>query len=488
MTVRVRFAPSPTGYLHIGGARTALFNWFFARHEGGKLILRVEDTDPSRSREELVRPLLDSFAWLGIDFDEGPHAGGPYGPYFQAQRLQRHQEAAQRLEAEGKAYRCYCTPEELAERREAMQREGKPPRYDGHCRNLTPEERKALEAQGRKAALRLKVPEEGAIIVHDLIRGEVTFSFAQLDDFVLLRSDGTPTYNFAVVVDDSDMAITHVIRAEEHLSNTPKQLLVYEALGLKPPVFAHVPMVLAPDRSKLSKRHGAVAVEEFREEGFLPEAVVNYLALLGWSPGSEEEVLPVAEIIRRFRLEDVGKTASIYDVGKMEWLNGQWIRRLPVEELLLRGRPFLEEAGLWPGAEGEARERLLQALTLAQPRLRTLRDLPDGVAYALRAPDTYDEKGRAKYFEGEAAKEILALCADLVEGLAARREWRRESIEKAYREEAEKRGLKPAELIHRTRLAVTGKTMGPGLFELLEILPPEEVARRLRRAASRIAP
>ncbi|MBT9259875.1 MAG: glutamate--tRNA ligase [Clostridiales bacterium] len=485
MTVRVRFAPSPTGYLHIGGARTALFNYLFARHEGGTFILRVEDTDPSRSREELVRPLLESFAWLGIEFDEGPHVGGPYGPYFQAQRLARHQAAARRLLEEGKAYPCYCTPEELAERREAMQREGKAPRYDGRCRYLTPEERKALEAEGRKPALRLKVPEEGTIVVHDLIRGDVTFSLKELDDFVLLRSDGTPTYNFAVVVDDSDMAITHVIRAEEHLSNTPKQLLVYEALGLIPPAFAHVPMVLAPDRSKLSKRHGAVAVEEFREKGFLPEAILNYLALLGWSPGGDEEILTLEEMIQRFRLEDVGKTAAIYDVGKMEWLNGQWIRRLSLDDLLQRGRPFLEEAGLWPQGEREE-ERLRKALLLAQPRLRTLRDLPDGVAYSLRAPETYDEKGRVKYFQGEKARDILLFCAQLVDELGKEGRWTKEAIEGAYRQGAEGLGVKAAELIHRTRLAVTGKTMGPGLFELLEILEPQEVARRLRWAAERI--
>ena len=329
--VRVRFAPSPTGSLHIGGARTALFNLLYARHMGGSFVLRVEDTDTERSTEESAQAIVKGLRWLGLDWDEGPEKGGEYGPYYQSQRLHLYDEAIKKLVDEGKAYYCYCTPEELDERRKAAMAAGKPPKYDGKCRNLTLEERKKLEAEGRKPAIRLKVPQEGQTVVEDLIRGTVVFENYVLDDFIMVKSNGIPTYNFACVIDDTGMNITHIIRAEEHLSNTPKQILVYDALGYEVPQFAHVPMILAPDRSKLSKRHGATSVEEFRDQGYMAQSIINYLTLLGWSPEGNEEIFDLEKSIREFSLDRVNKTAAIYDVKKLAWINGHYMRGLDLD-------------------------------------------------------------------------------------------------------------------------------------------------------------
>jgi glutamyl-tRNA synthetase len=323
--IRVRFAPSPTGSLHIGGARTALFNWLFARHHGGSLILRIDDTDLARSTEESTRGILSALRWLGLDWDEGPDAGGSYGPYFQSQRLELYTKIAQELVDQGRAYYCYCTPEELAERRKQAMAEGKAPRYDGRCRELTSQERIQKENEGHRPAIRLRIPDAGETVVQDFFRGDVVFANDVLDDFIIIKSNGMPTYNFACVVDDAKMQISHILRAEEHLSNTPRQILIYQALGYPLPIFAHVPMILAPDRSKLSKRHGATSVEEFRDMGYLPEALINYLALLGWSPEGEEEILSLPELVRQFTLERVGKTAAVYDVKKLTWMNGHYL-------------------------------------------------------------------------------------------------------------------------------------------------------------------
>ena len=305
--LRVRFAPSPTGSLHIGGARTALFNWLFARRQNGAFVLRIEDTDLERSTGESARGIVSGLRWLGLDWDEGPETGGAYGPYFQSQRLGLYTEAANRLLEQGLAYYCYCTQEELAERRQDAMRAGRAPRYDGRCRLLSREERVRLEREGRRPALRFHIPPDGVTVVPDAIRGEVVFSHEVLDDFIIMKSNGLPAYNFACVVDDASMKISHVLRAEEHLSNTPRQILIYRALGEPLPVFAHLTMILAPDRSKLSKRHGATSVQEFCEQGFLPEALLNYLALLGWSPEGEEEIMSLPEIVRQFSLERVEK-------------------------------------------------------------------------------------------------------------------------------------------------------------------------------------
>lgn len=330
--VRVRFAPSPTGYLHIGGARTALFNWLFARKMGGKLILRIEDTDIERLKEDSVSQILTSLKWLGINWDEGPEAGGEYGPYYQSERFDIYKKYAQQLLDEGKAYYCFCTTEDLAAQREKQRAAKQPFRYARTCRDIPAEEAKARIAAGEPYSIRIKIPAEGSITVHDLIHGEVTFNMDQFDDFVIVKSNGIPTYNFAVCVDDHLMGITHVLRAEEHLSNTPKQLLVYEALGWEPPKFGHMPMILAMDRSKLSKRHGATSVEEFRSQGYLPEAIINYLTLLGWGPGDEREIFTLEETVKLFELEQMSKKAAIYDTKKLTWMNGQYLSELPLEK------------------------------------------------------------------------------------------------------------------------------------------------------------
>ena len=353
--VRVRFAPSPTGSLHIGGARTALFNLLFARHNNGTFVLRIEDTDTERSTEESAAQIIRSMRWLDLDWDEGPEKGGDFGPYFQSQRLELYKKEVDRLLAEGKAYRCYCTPEELAERREAALKAGKPPKYDGTCRNLTAEQIEKYEAEGRKYAIRLKMPEEGQTEVNDLIRGRVVFENSVLDDFIIVKSNGIPTYNFACVIDDNAMQITHIIRAEEHLSNTPKQIQAYLALGYEIPQFAHVPMILAPDRSKLSKRHGATSVEEFREQGYLAKAIINYLTLLGWSPEGTEEIFEIDKAIKEFTLERVNKTAAIYDVKKLTWINGHYMRELDSAFVTEETIPFMIKKGII--TEQEAKER-----------------------------------------------------------------------------------------------------------------------------------
>ena len=349
--IRVRMAPAPTGRFHIGSARMTLHNWLFARHHGGKFILRIEDTDQTRSSRENVEDILDAIRWLGLDWDEGPEVAGDYGPYLQSQRLDRYREAAQRLVEEGKAYPCFCTPEELEARRKEMQRQGQPPRYDRRCRSLSPEERAKLEAAGRPKAIRFALPDEGVVAWDDLVRGHIAFENAALDDFVLVKSDGYPSYLLACAVDDAAMQISHVLRGEDLISGTPRQIHVYQALGLPLPKFAHLPLLLGPDRAKLSKRHGATALADYREQGYLPEAVVNFIALLGWSPGDDREVLSREELIAAFSIDGIGKSGAVFDVEKLEWMNGVYLREMPPEKYVAAARPFLERAGLLTGAD-----------------------------------------------------------------------------------------------------------------------------------------
>lgn len=480
--VRVRFAPSPTGYLHIGGARTALFNFLFARHNGGTFVLRIEDTDESRTLEGAVERICEGLRWLGITWDEGPHVGGEYGPYFQTQRAEIYQRALAEAVDRGVAYPCYCTPEELAVSRERQQRAGQAPRYEGTCRNLTPEQRAQREAEGRKPVLRLKVPQEGSLEVEDVIRGKVRFELATLDDFIIQKSNGMPTYNFAVVVDDHAMKITHVIRGEEHLSNTPKQALVYHALGYELPIFAHVPMILAPDRTKLSKRHGATAVEEYREMGILPEALRNYLLLLGFTPGDERELLDLDEMIALFELSKVNKNPAIYDNKKLIWMNSQYLSRLPVEHLFEEVRPWLEAAGLWSSNQVPD-QQLFHQLDLARERAHTLPELVEAMRYFLSDDYPFDEKGVRKVLAHPGVAERLEQCADRIETLDA---FTADKIEQSYRQLAEELGLPARDLIHPTRVAVTGTTVGPSLFHLLEALGREPTVTRLRRVAQQL--
>ncbi|MCG1011329.1 glutamate--tRNA ligase [Tepidanaerobacter sp. GT38] len=478
--VRVRFAPSPTGSLHIGGARTALFNLLFARHNNGTFVLRIEDTDTERSTEESAAQIVRSLKWLGIDWDEGPEKGGDFGPYFQSQRLELYKKEVDRLLVEGKAYYCYCTPEELAQRREAALKAGKPPKYDGCCRNLTPEQREKFEAEGRKPTIRLKMPEEGYTEVDDLIRGKVVFENSVLDDFIIVKSNGIPTYNFACVVDDNAMKITHIIRAEEHLSNTPKQIQAYRALGYDIPKFAHVPMILAPDRSKLSKRHGATSVEEFKDQGYLAKAIINYLTLLGWSPEGTEEIFEIDKAIKEFTLERVNKTAAIYDVKKLTWINGHYMRELDVNFVTEETIPFMIKKGIV--TEEEAKEKfdyIREIVDISRDRSKTLDELAESIAFFFKDVTEYEEKGVRKHFAKENAAKLLTLGADALEKLG---DFTLETTEATFRNITEELGLKAAEIIHPTRLAITGRTIGPGLFHIIVLLGREKTVERMRKA------
>ncbi|OAT87035.1 glutamate--tRNA ligase [Desulfotomaculum copahuensis] len=480
MSVRVRFAPSPTGSLHIGGARTALFNWLFARKENGKFILRVEDTDTQRYIAEAAAGIERTLRWLGLDWDEGPVAGGPKGPYRQSERLELYRQEAKRLLDAGLAYPCYCTPDELAQMREEARQSGRAPRYDGRCRHLDEAARKAKEAAGLKPVLRIKAPAEGSTVVRDLIRGEVTFDNSTLDDFIIMKSNGIATYNFACVVDDHGMGITHVLRAEEHLSNTPKQLVIYNALGYPPPQFAHVPMILAPDRSKLSKRHGATAVEEFREQGYLAPAIVNYLALLGWSPGADKEIMSREEMVSLFSLEAINKSAAIYDVRKLTWLNAQYINNLPLDTVVREALPFLQAGALIPPAPSpEEMDYITRVVAAVRSRVHTLVELADAASYFFRDDFTYEEKGVRKHFSKPGVTETLARGR---QALAAVQPFDLEQTEAAYRQVTEALGVSGGALIHPTRLAISGRTVGPGLFDIIVLLGRENCLTRLDRA------
>lgn len=470
--VRVRFAPSPTGELHIGGARTALFNYLFARAVGGIYILRIDDTDQERSRPEYIDALVSALQWLGLDWDEGP--------YFQSRRLTEYNREAARLLEEKKAYHCYCSVEELQAGREAARKAGKLYRYPGRCRDLPQEEMRAYQAEGRSPVVRLRIPDQGDTLVEDIIRGVVTFANEILDDYIIVKSNGLPTYNFASVVDDFKLDITHIIRAEEHLSNTPRQQLCAEALGFTLPRYAHVPMILAADRSKLSKRHGATSVEEFRSQGYLPEALINYMALLGWSPG-EEEIQPLSEMIKTFSLDRVNNTAAIYDVAKLTWMNGHYIREGDVERLAEMALPFFEAVGLLKAPLDEPKARYFKTvITTVRERVKTLAELPEASTYFYEDTFPYDDKGVEKHFRKEGTAGLLRRAA---EKLGQLEPFDLESIEAAYRALSEALEISTGRLIHPTRLALSGRIMGPGLFEVMVVLGREKTLNRLEQAA-----
>ncbi len=479
--VRVRFAPSPTGHLHIGGARTAIYNWAFARHGGGTFILRVDDTDPERSTPENTAAILRAMRWLGLDWDEGPEVGGDRGPYFQAQRAASYAQALETLKASDAAYPCFCSAERLEAARERARAEGGYAGYPRTCRSLDPAEARRRADAGEPHTWRLKVPEgRGDIVFDDAVRGELTFSAASLDDFVLVRSDGTPTYNFASVVDDAGMGITHVIRGDDHLSNTPRQILVFEALGSPIPVFAHLSMILGADGKRLSKRHGATSVEQFRDEGILAEALVNYLALLGWSLDDRTTIFTRDELVANFTLERVGRNPAVFDPEKLEWLDGVYIREMPAADLVDRMVPWLEAAGLLASGEAEQRRPWLEELApLVSERMKRLEELVPMVRFLFESRVSVEEAARAKVLEKEGAGRSLDAAAG---ALAAVSSWEASAIEESLRRVPEALGLKPKAVFQAVRVAVSGTTVSLPLFESLALIGKERTLERLGAA------
>lgn len=478
--VRVRFAPSPTGHLHVGGARTALYNWLYARGSGGDFVLRIEDTDLSRSTDESIRQIVSSLSWLGLDWDEGPGAGGPAGPYRQMERMAIYEEVAGRLLDEGKAYRCYCTAEELEASRAEAKAAGRAFVYTGRCRQLEPTDEQSMIEAGRKAVIRLKTPSSGTTVVRDGIKGKVEFDNALIGDFIIVRSSGVPTYNFAVAVDDNCMRITHVIRGDDHLPNTPRQLILFEAMGKTPPIYAHLPLILGPDRTPLSKRHGASSVEEFRSRGYVREALCNYLALLGWSFDAETTLFSVEELIEKFSLERVGNTAAVFDTEKLLWMNGQYIRLLEPRELASRIEEFLEGtplAGL-PGKDG--RPTVLELVPLVQEKMKTLVDFGELTDFFF-LPLEFEEQAMQKLKKDDNAPRVLAAA---IEALRELEPYTREVIEQKVRETADALDLKLGKFLQPIRIALSGKTVTPGMFETLAMLGRDESIRRLGDAAA----
>jgi glutamyl-tRNA synthetase len=473
--VRVRFAPSPTGFVHVGSLRTALYNYLFARHHNGVNILRIEDTDQTRYVEGAVENLLRTMEWAGISFDEGPTQGGEYGSYVQSERTELYRKHADELVEKGKAYYCFCSAERLDQVRKEMQAAGQPPMYDRHCRNLTAEEVKAKMNAGEKHVVRLRVPLGETVTFTDLVRGDVSFETKTIDDQVLLKSDGFPTYHLANVVDDRHMQITHVIRGEEWLSSTPKHVLLYRAFGWESemPGFAHLPLLLNPDRSKLSKRQGDVAVEDFKSAGYLPDALVNFVALLGRNPSDTQEIYTIDELIKSFDLEKVNKGGAVFGREKLEWMNAEYIRAKSPETLLAWVKPLTVDRGYTVSDE-----YLSKVIALMLERVRTILDFVDFASYFYKAPTEFDEKARAKNWNAD-AKERLT---DLLPMLKDLSDWSHAAIEQVVRTYAETKGISAGKLIHPLRLASSGVGMGPSLFEMLEVIGKDEILTRIEYA------
>ena len=470
-TVRVRYAPSPTGFLHIGGLRTALYNYLFARHHGGKFILRVEDTDRARFVEGAVEDFIQMLNWAGIEIDEGPGIEGPYGPYYQSQRLAMYEQHAQKLLEEGKAYHCFCTSERLDQMRKFQEKSKMPPKYDRTCLRLSAEEvRKNLDAKV-PYVLRMKVPDNVTVRFTDLIRGEVEFASTNIDDQVLMKSDGYPTYHLANVIDDHYMKITHVIRGEEWVSSTPKHILLYQYFGWDIPQFAHLPLLLNSDRSKMSKRQGDVEARAYPPKGYLKEALVNFISLLGWNPGDEREIFTLDELIKEFSIERIHKAGAIFNLEKLNWINTQHIRRKSNEEIYNMLKSDLEKSGY----SDFPKQYVMSAIELMKERINFIHELLSFSSYFFKDPETYDPEGIKKRMTPP-AKKHLAELADRLEKLDS---FQHDEIEKVFRSYAEESGIKASELIHPTRLAISGMTLGPGLFDLIAVLGKETVIRRI---------
>ena len=467
----LRFAPSPTGYLHVGGARTAIFNWLMARKANGRFLLRIEDTDKERSTPEAVEQIIESMRWLGLDWDGDI--------WFQSERIVRHRQVAEELLEKGKAYRCFCTREELEEKRKLAEREKRNKRYDGTCRNLTQKEIGENLKRKKPFAVRLKINGK-EVRFKDAVHGRQSVSTKDMDDFIILRPDGSPVYQLAVVCDDHDMGVTRVIRGDDHLSNTPKQILIYRAMGWTIPQFAHIPLILGPDKRRLSKRHGATAVEEFRDEGILPDAMFNYLSLLGWSPGDDRELMEREEIIHAFSLERVNKSPAVFDFKKLLWMNGQYIMKLSADDLMTDADNWLKENGYVLSAAERPRFRFF--ISLQQKRSRTITALWEALHVYFKLPLSYDEKGLKKYFLQEKAAQLLTELLWEFHNLDISFFEKPEAIEQFIRDFAGKQQLSAAKVIHPLRLALTGKTESPGIFELIYVLGKDKVCRRLEQA------
>jgi glutamyl-tRNA synthetase len=471
---RVRFAPSPTGYLHVGGARTALFNWLFAKREGGVFVLRIEDTDRERSTDESTATILEGMRWLGLSWDEGP--------YHQADGFDRHKADAERLLAEGNAYRCFCTPAELQTKRDAM---GDEYRYDRTCYAIPAGESDRRAGQGEPFTIRFRVP-RGTTEWDDVVHGQTTFANEFIEDFIVLRTDGTPIYNMAVVSDDIDMRITHVIRGDDHISNTPKQILLYRALGAPVPAFAHLPMILGPDGRKLSKRRNAVAVGDYAGSGILPAAMDNFLALLGWNPGDEQEVMTLDELVQRFTLERINKKSAVFDATKLEWMNGQHMARTPSADLLPLVAPLLVRAGLVDEGEVEGqRDRLVWLIDLLKVRSRTTHEIAEQARIFLAPVTEYDPAVVAKQWKDRA--QASAVLAAMAQALGAVQPWEPEAVEGALRAAAEGTGLGFGKVVHPLRLALTGGGASPGIDQVVALLGRDEVLRRIAAALTWLA-
>ena len=462
-TVRTRFAPSPTGYLHIGGARTALFNWLYARHHGGKFILRVEDTDQLRSTEESTRAILDAMAWLGLTWDEGP--------YFQAERVEIHRQMVKKLIDEGKAYYCTCTPDQLESKRKRALAEGRKPKYDGTCRD------RGL-GKGNGTVVRFRGPEMGATIVNDLIKGIISFQNEELDDLVIERADGYPTYNFAVVVDDAEMGITQVIRGDDHVNNTPRQILLYEALGYEVPQFGHVPMILGSDKSRLSKRHGATSVMAYAEMGYLPEALVNYLVRLGWSHG-DQEIFSMDELVSLFDLDSVGKSPAVFNPEKLIWLNQHYIKECPDGLLAERTKPFWEKTGVDTADEAF----IGQVAANLKTRSKTLTELAENSRFYFEDRVSYDPDAAQKFLLADVKDHLTAI----VEKIPSVDDFTKTGMENFLRAYSEEKGIKLKVIAQPLRIALTGKTVSPGIDEVMVTLGKERVVSRIRQALQYIS-
>jgi glutamyl-tRNA synthetase len=480
---RVRFAPSPTGYLHVGGARTALFNLLFARRHGGVFILRIEDTDVERSSADMVTGILDGMRWLGLTWDEGPDVGGPHAPYLQSERLDRYRFAAQQLVSTGHAYFCYCSAERLREERARAEQRGEAWQYDRACLQLDAEQIGRLEAENAPRAVRFKVP-PGITSFDDAVHGPIEFDGANIEDFVILRSDRHPTYHLSVVADDLDMGITHVIRGDDHISNTPKHVLLFGAFGAPLPRFAHVPLILGADKKRLSKRHGATSVSEYQRQGYLPEALVNFLALLGWAPGNDRELMNMTELVDSFTLEGISSGDAVFNTEKLDWMNGQYIAQLPIADLASRVLPFLEGAKLAHSDLVSHIASFHRMIELLRPRAKRLTDFVEQARPLLQDTVEFDPEAIEKNLSIQDVAAHLAALADALGGIA---EFDEAHVEAAVRGIASERGIKAGPLIHATRLAVTGRTTSPGLFEVLALLGRERVLARIGQLQRRLA-